>query len=82
MDDIEQAPDVAAEQTVETELPPVFIPNDVPVPVTMVEVRKNRTRTGSTSSLKPGGRTIIGPGSKVKKDFFIFINCLDPLLNI
>ncbi|KAJ8918591.1 hypothetical protein NQ315_013096 [Exocentrus adspersus] len=54
MDEIEQPPDVAAEQTVESEQP---------VPVTMVEIRK-RTRS-SSNSLKPG-RHVIGPGSKVR----------------
>ncbi|KAJ8968335.1 hypothetical protein NQ314_002351 [Rhamnusium bicolor] len=54
MDQVEQPPEVASEQTVESE---------VPVPVSMVEVKK---RTRSTSnSLKPG-RHIIGPGSKVR----------------
>lgn len=60
MDDIEQAPEVAAEQTVETE---AVEPHDMPVPVTMVEVRK-RSRTRTLSGLK-SSRTIIGPGSKV-----------------
>lgn len=54
MDQVEQPPDVAAEQTVESE---------EPVPVTMVEIKK-RTRS-SSNSLKPG-RHIIGPGSKVR----------------
>lgn len=54
MDQVEQPPDVAAEQTVESE---------EPVPVSMVEIRK-RTRS-SSNSLKPG-RHIIGPGSKVR----------------
>lgn len=65
MDDIEQAPDVAAEQTIETETSPGV--NEVPVPVSIVEVKKRRSRTVSMCSLKPG-RTIIGPGSKVRKN--------------
>lgn len=64
MDDIEQAPEVAAEQTIESETSAPVPNNDIPVPVTMVEVRKRRARTLSMCSLKPG-RTIIGPGSKV-----------------
>ncbi|XP_018562296.1 zinc finger protein 33A [Anoplophora glabripennis] len=54
MDQVEQPPDVAAEQTVESE---------EPVPVSIVEIKK-RTRS-SSNSLKPG-RHIIGPGSKVR----------------
>ncbi|KAG5867641.1 hypothetical protein JTB14_006717 [Gonioctena quinquepunctata] len=56
MDQFEQPPDVAAEQTVESEAEPV------------VETRKTRSRSTSSSnsiSLKPG-RHIIGPGSKVR----------------
>lgn len=64
MDDIEHAPDVAAEQTVETETSGA---NEVPIPVGIVEVKKRRSRTVSMCSLKPG-RTIIGPGSKVRRN--------------
>ncbi|KAJ8984933.1 hypothetical protein NQ317_012183 [Molorchus minor] len=54
MEQVDHPPEVAAEQTVET---------DLPVPVNLVEVKK---RTRSTSnSLKPG-RHVIGPGSKVR----------------
>lgn len=70
MDDIEQAPDVAAEQTVETETPSLPPTYEIPVPVTMVEVRKRRSRTISGCILKPG-RTIIGPGSKVGRNSFV-----------
>ncbi|XP_074031773.1 uncharacterized protein isoform X2 [Leptinotarsa decemlineata] len=55
-DQFEQPPEVAAEQTVESEVEPV------------VEMRKTRSRSTSSSnsnSLKPG-RHIIGPGSKVR----------------
>lgn len=65
MDDLEQAPDVASEQTVETETTPTCsVTDEVVVPVSMVQVRKRRSRTISMGNSKPG-RTIIGPGSKV-----------------
>lgn len=56
IDNVEQTPEVAAEQIIESE---------VPVPVTVVKVRKSprvTTRTGMT--LRPG-RHVIRPGSKV-----------------
>ncbi|CAH1115484.1 unnamed protein product [Psylliodes chrysocephalus] len=59
MDQFEQPPDVASEQTVESE---------VPVPMAFIEVRRSTrssTSSSNSNSLKPG-RHIIGPGSKVR----------------